>query len=158
LTIFSVCVILVAINFLRRCKAMQERALNSWEGRRERAFAQSHLLNSLRGSFIALFAKLANDLSVTYQGRLEDVFFHLGGVLTKLHYSLLHLDALDFSRVENFFYGLELAVDDFLVGELDLVKFGDRVDDLIVEAFGVDMGLCYVLGDYKNCICPNCGR
>jgi hypothetical protein len=136
----------------------QERVLNSWEERRERAFAQSHLLNSLRGSFIALFAKLANDLSVTYRGSLEDVLLHLGGAFTKLHYSLLHMGSLDFAKVEKFFYGLELAIDEFLVDELDLVKFSDRVDDLIVEAFGVDMGLCYVLGEYKNCICPSCGR
>jgi hypothetical protein len=139
----------------------QERVLSSWEERRERAFARSYLLNSLRGSFSALFAKLANDLSVTScasRGGVEDVLLYVGGVLTKLYYSLLHLDSLEFSRVEEFFYGLELAIDEFLAGELDLVHFSDRVDDLIVRTFGVGMGLCHVLGDYKDCVCPNCGR
>ncbi len=116
------------------------------------------LLNSMRASFIGVFAKLVNDLSYR-PAPLELVLYDLGGVLTKLSYVLNYaLEHGKFEEAKDLLAGVELAIDKFLVGELDLAGFHNRVDDLIVELFGSYPGLCFVFGDYKNCKCPKCGE
>jgi hypothetical protein len=132
---------------------MKERALNSWEERRERAFAQSHLLNHLRGSFISLLAKLANDLSTSYRGSVEELLSYLGGAFIKLDYAMLHAHELDFERFEKFIYGLELIIDEFLLGEINLRQFDEKVWDLIEEIFGRKLSIFYIFGNYSNLVC-----
>jgi hypothetical protein len=126
----------------------QERALTYEE--RERVLER---LNSLRASFIGLFAKLVNDLSYNHrQVPIECLIYELGGFFTKVHYVLhycfLHGKLLE---AEKLIGGLDFIIDLYLTDVYNLRMLHDKLDCLVKDIFGHYPGLCFVFGDYKNC-------
>jgi hypothetical protein len=126
----------------------QRRALTYEE--REKLLAR---LNSLRGSFIGLFAKLVNDLSYRREKvPLELLIYDLGGIFTKLHYVILYAMENGMSEeAEKLIAGLDALIDFFLIDEYDLQDLHEKMCDIVKDVFGAYPGLCFVFGDYKNC-------
>jgi len=124
----------------------------------ERALLRERVLDKLtllRGSFASLLAKVSYDL----QGGLDPgaVVFYLGGALTKIHYVVWYALQHDkFEEAGDFLAGVDLAIDEYLLCQENvfgscLRKFLDRLEDLVEEIFGGYPGLCFSLGDFRQC-------
>ncbi len=129
-----------------RKRKKQNRSLTYEE--RERVLEK---LNALKGSFASMLARCQNEVENGLP--IEVLIYEVGGVFTKLHY-IIHYCFIHgkLKEAEKLIAGLEFILRLFMEGDYNIRMLHDKFDCLVVNIFDAYPGLCFVFGDYKNCL------